>query len=221
MKILVVADKVVELIYGPNIRKYFGDVEFVLSCGDLPYDYLEYIVTMLNVPVFYVRGNHDREWEPAAEGVMRASPGGCVDLHRRLVRHKGLAIAGLEGSIRYKPGPFQYTDWEMGWHAASLWPRLWLNRWRNGRALDILVTHAPPQGIHDQADLCHQGFRSFVRFIDCFRPRYLVHGHIHLYGHNQHWRTNYHGTEVINAFGYRVLGIDVPEQKKNWVQQGG
>jgi len=214
LKILVVADRVVELVYGPHVRKYFGDVELVLSCGDLPYDYLEYIVTMLGVPVFFVRGNHDREWVQTAAGVEPAYPGGCVDLHRRVTDCQELLIAGLEGSPRYKPGPYQCTDAEMELRILAMWPRLWLNRLRSGRYLDILVTHAAPSGIHDQSDACHRGFPSLVRFMDCFRPRYLVHGHIHLYGHHQHWRSTYRQTEVVNAFGYRVIDVSPPKSRR-------
>lgn len=210
MRILVVADKVSELVYGPSIHKYFGDVELVLSCGDLPYDYLEYVVTLLGVPLLFVRGNHDRQWVQTEEGIQPALPQGCVDLHGRVVEVKGLLIAGLEGSQRYKPGPYQHTEREMRWYIRRLWPRLVLNRLRTGRYLDILVTHAPPRGIHDQADLCHQGFRSLVDFMDRFAPRYLVHGHVHLYGRDTRWRSTYRQTEVINAFGYRVLDVEVP-----------
>lgn len=214
MRILAVADKVEELIYGPSIRKYFGDVDLVLSCGDLPYEYLDYIITMLSVPVFFVHGNHDREWVQTENGIEPACPGGCNDLHGRVECYKGLLLAGLEGSMRYRPGPFQHTDAEIGRRINLLWPRLQLNRWRTGRYLDVLLTHAPPHGIHDQPDLCHQGFRSLLRFMDRFRPRYLVHGHVHLYGCDQGWRTTYRDTEVINAFGYRVLDLDVPGSGK-------
>jgi len=215
LKILVVADKVVELVYGPNIRKYFGDVDLVLSCGDLPYDYLEYIVTMLTAPVFFVRGNHDREWEQTPQGIEPAYPGGCVNLDGRVVNYKGLLIAGLEGSRRYKPGPYQYTEGQVARRIClRLWPRLLLNRWRRGRYLDILMTHAAPLGIHDRPDLCHKGFQSLVRFMDRFEPRYLIHGHIHLYGTDQRWRSSYRRTEVINGYGYRVLEIPVIEGKK-------
>jgi len=210
LKILVVADKVAELVHGPYIRKYFGDVELVLSCGDLPYDYLEYIVTMLGVPLLFVRGNHDREWVQTAQGVVPASPGGCVDADLRVVECGGLLIAGLQGSQRYKPGPYQYSDSEMAWRSMALWPALLRNRLRYGRYLDILITHAAPRGIHDQPDLCHRGFRSLVRFMDRFKPRYLIHGHIHLYGRDQPWRSIYRGTEVINAFGYRVVEVEAP-----------
>ena len=210
MKILAVADKVAELVYGPNIRKYFGDVDLVISCGDLPYDYLEYIVTMLGVPVYFVHGNHDREAEYTPQGIIPAAPGGCVNLDGQVLRYKGLSLAGLEGSMRYRPGPFQYSEWQMRLRVAGMAGRLWWNRLRTGRFLDVLVTHAPPCGIHDRQDLCHRGFRSLLRFVERYRPRYLIHGHIHLYGHNEPWRTTYRDTLVLNAYGYRVLDIEVP-----------
>ncbi len=210
MKILAIADKVAELIYGPHIRKYFGDVDLVLACGDLPYDYLEYIVTMLTVPLYYVHGNHDRQWEQTLDGLVPAEPSGCINLDCRVVQHRGLWIAGLEGSRRYKPGPYQYSDREVALRSLALWPRLLATRLRHGRYLDILVTHAPPRGIHDQEDLCHQGFRSLLRFMERFRPRYLIHGHVHLYGANSRWRSSYQTTEVLNVYGYRVIDVSVP-----------
>jgi Icc-related predicted phosphoesterase len=210
LRILAVADKVAELVYGPSIRKYFGDVELVLSCGDLPYEYLEYIVTMLSVPLFFVHGNHDRQWKQTERGIEPAYPGGCVDLHGRVVAYGGLLIAGLEGSLRYKPGPYQATDWEMAWQIRRMWPRLLFNRLYAGRYLDILLTHAPPRGVNDREDPCHRGFGSLVRFMDRFAPRYLIHGHVHLYGHSEPWRATYGNTEVLNAFGYRVIEVSVP-----------
>jgi Icc-related predicted phosphoesterase len=50
--------------------------------------------------------------------------------------------------------------------------------------------------------------------MDRFQPRYLIHGHIHLYGRDQVWRTTYRNTEVINAYGYRVLEIPVVDEPK-------
>jgi len=78
MKILTVSDKVVDCIYSPRLKEKFGDVELVLSCGDLPFYYLEYIVSILNVPLFYVMGNHDKEVEYSANGQAKTAPGGCA-----------------------------------------------------------------------------------------------------------------------------------------------
>ena len=58
MKVLTVSDKMDELVYSSAIQRLFGDVDLVLGCGDLPHHYLEFIVTMLGGPLFYVIGNH-------------------------------------------------------------------------------------------------------------------------------------------------------------------
>ena len=63
MKILAVSDQVVERLYTLSSSGHFQDVELILGCGDLPYDYLEYLVTIFNVPMFYVPGNHDPQFD--------------------------------------------------------------------------------------------------------------------------------------------------------------
>jgi hypothetical protein len=84
----------------------------------------------------------------------------------------------------------------------ALAPRLCWNRIFHGRFLDVLVTHAPPAGIHDKDDPCHRGFASFLWFMRLFKPRYLIHGHIHLYDLNDVRSTKYGRTMVINAYGH-------------------
>ena len=43
---------------------HFSEIELILGCGDLPYPYLENLLTFLNVPLFYVPGNHDPNLQP-------------------------------------------------------------------------------------------------------------------------------------------------------------
>ncbi|HNS50583.1 MAG TPA: metallophosphoesterase [Anaerolineae bacterium] len=226
MKILTVSDKVDPLLYSPALRRLYGDVDLVLGCGDLPHYYLEYIVTMLGGPLFYVIGNHTLELKPTeqppqrvplapghanreAHSEPRDGPDGCENIHGRHVRYRGLLLAGLEGSMRYSTRPdYQYTEPEMAAQARRLLPGLLWNRIRHGRYLDILVTHAPPAGIHDLPDLCHSGFRIFRTLMERFHPRYLVHGHVHLYGTAEVAETTYRQTQVINSYGYRLIQMD-------------
>jgi Icc-related predicted phosphoesterase len=198
------------MIHSPALKRQFGDVDLVLGCGDLPHYYLEFIVTMLGGPLFYVIGNHAAElkhrYDPIEEW---GYPGGCENVHGRAVRYRRLLIAGLEGSMRYNDNPaFQYSEREMLWKVWHLAPALVLNRLLYGRYLDILITHAPPQGIHDRSDLCHQGFRAFRTIMNLFRPRYLIHGHVHLYNSLETAESVYRDTRVINTYGYRTLEID-------------
>ena len=204
MKILAVSDQVVSGIYSPNILDRFGDVDIVVSCGDLSYSYLEYIASMLNVPCFLVHGNHDCA-EVRFDGVTLTQAGGWVDLDGRTARSKGVILGGLEGSMRYKPGaPFQYTDAEMALKAWSMTPSLLMNRVLHGRYLDILVAHAPAFDIQDGKDRTHRGFKAFPRFLARFRPRYLLHGHKHIYGLDTR-QTRYLNTEVINVHPFQVI----------------
>jgi Icc-related predicted phosphoesterase len=102
---------------------------------------------------------------------------------------------------------FQYREREMARKIWGLTPKLVMNKLFHGRYLDVLITHAPPKDIHDKADLCHQGFRAFLTLMDRFRPRYLIHGHVHVYSPNERTESVYHQTIVLNAYGYRTLEI--------------
>ncbi len=207
MKILALSDQVVESIYSADVRERFGDVGLLLSCGDLPYSYLEYLVTLLGVPAFYVHGNHDQP-EDLGQGELLTGPRGWVNLDGRTVRVGSILLAGLEGALLYKPNaPFQYSEWEMRWKVVHLLPALLFNRLRYGRYLDILVTHSPPLGIHNDIDLPHRGFAVFRWLMERFRPRYLLHGHKHVYK-PQATRTRFRETLVVNVYPVAVLELE-------------
>lgn len=208
MKILAISDKVVDVIYSTTIKENFGDVDLVIACGDLPFYYLEFIISSLNVPCHFVYGNHDLNERLTMQGRIRIHPLGWVNLDERSVCTKGLLLAGLEGSLRYRPdGVHQYTQNEARWRALRLVPRLIANRLQYGRYMDIFVAHAPPYGIHDGPDYPHIGFQVFLALMERFQPRYLLHGHKHAYG-TEPTQTKYHRTEVINVYPYRVIEID-------------
>src|SRR5215210_4021764 len=128
-------------------------VEAVISCGDLPFDYLEYIVTFLGVPLYYVLGNHD----PAPDGPER--PEGCTPLDGRVVDADGVVLGGLSGSRLYSGGQNQYTERQMRRralalsariHARSLLarPALGIRRSRGSRPYrlrGVPGAHRPPQ----------------------------------------------------------------------------
>ena len=188
----------------------------MLSCGDLPFDYLEYLVSRLDVPLLYVPGNHDPSlrppdttWTPLrAIDLERPAPGpqGCVNIDGRLLEVRGLRIAGLGGSLRYKAGPNQYSQGQMGRRALKLELRIRLGRVRDGRKLDALVTHAPPYGAAEAEDSAHVGFVAFLRLIRNFHPLLAVHGHIHPYGRLLPER-RVGPTRVINVVPSRMIDI--------------
>jgi hypothetical protein len=216
VKILAVSDEVVDLLYSARLRQHFSEIDLVLGCGDLPFYYLEYLVTVLDVPLYYVPGNHDRLEQYLSDGRIVYRAEGCEPLDGRAVGvslpvagQPPLLLAGLGGSMRYNAeGIHQYTEGEMLGRALGLAPQLLLNRLRFGRFLDILVTHAPPRGIHDETDLAHTGFRAFCRLMDLFRPRLLLHGHSHVYRSDAITSTRYKDTQVINVYPYRLIEWD-------------
>jgi uncharacterized protein len=209
MNILAVSDIELDQIYSPKIKTRYKDANLVISCGDLPPYYLDFIVSMLDVPLYYVRGNHSprREYRNSSD---RPEPWGAIDLHSRTVcaNPLGLLMAGIEGSVRYNNGDFQYTQFEMWTMVWELVPNLLINRIRRGRFLDIFVSHAPPWKINDQDDLPHQGIKAFRWLDSVFHPRLHLHGHIHIYQHSKQREFEFGSTRVINVCGSQELVFD-------------
>ncbi len=210
VRILAVSDEVDTTLYQPNLTEAVGTPDLLLGCGDLPYSYMEYIVTYTEVRhAYYVHGNHDQA-QHVAEDMILTQPGGWrnIDRHVVYVRKHDVLIAGLEGSIRYRPGAaYQYRESEMFWRALSLVPRLLINRVLYGRYLDILIAHAPAKAIHDEHKGAHRGFEVFRTLMRRFRPRLFLHGHNHRYGLDR-WRTRFEETEVINVHPFLVCTME-------------
>lgn len=182
-----------------NLRRRYSDVELIVSCGDMPTVYLEFITSILGVPLFYVRGNHDTGYEE--------EPPGGDDLHGRLIEYKGLTFYGLEGSMRYNRSPIQYTEMQMHGMVMSAYPSLTMNKVQRG-GLDVLVTHSPPRDIHDGKDLPHRGFKSMLRFMDWYRPRFMLHGHVHTWDRRKQTVTQYNDTCIMNINPVTVIDVE-------------
>lgn len=213
MRILCISDQIDPLVYSPRMKERFRDVDLVLAAGDLPAEYLGFITSMLNRPLLYVAGNHDLMraesrppyWIDRVEAASPEEAHGATELPFKLSREEGLIVLGLPGSMVYNGGPNQFTELAMAFHIALLVPRLLWNRVFRGRAVDLVLTHAPPRGIHDRDDPCHRGFKSFLWLMRKFKPRWLVHGHIHLYDLADVRVSEYCETTVVNAFGHWIL----------------
>ena len=206
VKILAVSDEVVERLYSLCSNGHFGDIELILGCGDLPYPYLENLLTFLNIPLIYVPGNHDPTYNHA-NTLAYVEGGSNLDL--KLTRYKKFLIGGFGGSIRYRPdGTNQYTQIEAYLRAFSMFPRLILNRMNYGRALDILITHSPPFGIHDEESQAHQGLKAVNWLLRVARPRYHFHGHTHFQRRNLSPSETNHGiTRIVNIYPYKIIEV--------------
>lgn len=208
IKVLTVSDEIDPLIYSGSLQKRFSDVELVLGCGDLPPSYLEFIVSMLNVPCLYVPGNHDGKPEHTDYGRTIHTPDGWRNIDGRVVEQEGLVIGGLGGSIWYNGGEHQYSQRIMAARVGLLLPRIVLYQQRNGYGLDVLITHSPAAGIHDGTG-AHTGFKALRWLLERFPPRYMFHGHVHKnYRMCATSQTQFGKTLVINTAGYQALTLE-------------
>lgn len=223
MKILCVADHIDPLVYSNQIKSRFKDVDLVLGAGDLPLDYYEYIISCLNKPLYFVFGNHnlkrfhlfrpnnmDSGHQADLNGNIYENSFGSQYIGGKIFynKKKNIIIAGLGGSFRYNKGPNQYTESGMFFQVLKLIPKMLMNRIFRGRFLDILLTHAPPKGIGDKEDRCHRGFSTFLWFMKKFKPRFLIHGHIHLYDNNAKRKSLYMETTVLNCYDHLIIEFD-------------
>lgn len=119
--------------------------------------------------------------------------------------YRGIRIAGLGGSMRYRDGANMYTEREMAKRMRKLSRKIALVD-----GCDILLTHAPVAGMGDLDDLPHRGFECFNAALESWGPDYMIHGHVHQsYGPNfQRERQHPCGTKIVNACGYTKIEID-------------
>lgn len=206
VKILTVSDEVVDRLYNLCSNGHFREIEVILGCGDLPYPYLENLLTMLNIPLFYVPGNHDPKYN-SENALARVEGASNIDL--KLVRFKKFLIGGFGGSVRYRPdGTNQYSQTDAYLRAFRMFPGLLWNRINYGRFLDILITHSPPLGIHDDETQAHQGLKAINWLLRVAKPRYHFHGHTHFQRGNLSPSETTHGlTKIVNVFPYKIVEV--------------
>lgn len=196
MKILVLADKESPALWDYFDKSRLEGIDLILSCGDLHPHYLSFLATFFSGPVLYVHGNHDDKYD-------RTPPEGCICIEDQIFDYNGVRILGLGGSMRYKDGPHQYSQQEMNRRILKLTFKLWRKQ-----GFDILLTHSPAWQFNDGEDLPHMGFQGFCYLIEKYKPRYFVHGHVHMsYGRQFHRLSAYGKTAVINAYERYVIEL--------------
>lgn len=194
VRVLAVADE--ELPAMPS-RLRDLQVDVVLGAGDLPWDYLETLVSLLGVPAAFVPGNHDPRTGRTSPG-----PRGMVNLDERVLDVGGLRIAGLGGCVRYNGGEHQFTQREYDRRARRL-----LAASRRVGPVDVLLTHAPPLGLGDGTDPSHVGISALHEVLAAMTPSWHLHGHIHPHGMRKPDR-QVGRTTVRNVIPWDVLEIE-------------
>lgn len=189
MNILALADTESKALWDHYNSNKITNTDLILSCGDLDPRYLSFIVSCTNLPLLYVHGNHDDCYD-------RTPPEGCICVDDRIYVHDGIRILGLGGCYPYKDGNYMYTEEEMKRRIF----RLKLQLLRYG-GFDILLTHSPAFALGDGKDITHQGYKAFLPLLEKYKPKYMVHGHMHLqYDRSLQRTTQYGDTKIINAF---------------------
>jgi calcineurin-like phosphoesterase family protein len=212
VRALVVADEVDEGLWTDAVRGY--SVDLVIGAGDLPYAYLEHLASALDSPCVFVPGNHDPDLSgftrygglSMKDGFPTEWPGpmGGVNADAGVVDIAGLRVAGLGGSIRYNDGPNQWTQRQQARRARKV-VRLAERRFRrDGRGVDVLLTHSPPLGLGDREDPPHHGFECLHRTVERLKPKWLLHGHIHPHGEQVPDRVAGE-TRLRNVVGHQIM----------------
>ncbi len=199
MRILAISDEESVYLWDYYEKSKLEGIDLIISCGDLDPNYLSFLTTLSSIPVLYVHGNHDKKYE-------QTPPEGCVCIEDTIYEFQGIRILGLGGSMRYRPGPYQYTEQEMQRRIRRLQWKLF-----RSHGFDILVTHAPAYELNDGRDLPHQGFKCFRTLMEKYHPRFFLHGHVHLsYGREHKRYDKYLDTHVINAYERYVFDYEDP-----------
>ena len=193
MRILALSDTESPALWDFFKPERLKGIDVIISCGDLDPHYLSFLATFFHGPVLYVHGNHDACYE-------NTPPEGCICIEDRVYVYRGVRFLGLGGSMRYKPGPHQYTEKQMRLRILRLWFQL-LRR----RGFDVLVTHAPLRGCGDLSDLPHRGFAAFRDLLDAYAPPLMLHGHVHLFDENANRIFQYRDTTIINVYKSYIL----------------
>jgi hypothetical protein len=227
IRVLAVADEEDKRLSVAALRAM--PIDLIVSCGDLDFEYLEFLMDAANKPLYFVPGNHDpdvsRARDPFAVPGMAGGPmvripdhsaawdsgpgpTGGTSVDGKVVEHGWLRIAGLGGSIRYRPGAAnQYTEREMRRRVRRLERSARRPRLRPARPVHLLVTHSPPLGAGDMPDDAHRGFESFHGLVARLRPRVMVHGHIHPDGFEKPDR-RIGDTLVANVIPSRIVEVE-------------
>lgn len=198
MKILALSDVESKVLWDFFKPELLEGIDVIVSCGDLDPHYLSFLATFFHGPVLYIHGNHDGHYESTP-------PEGCICIEDQIYEYKGVRFLGLGGSMRYKEGPWQFTQRQMKRRVWKLWFTL-----TSHRGFDVLVTHAPAWQINDHDNLVHTGFKVFRHLIDKYSPKLMLHGHVHLnYGMKAERSRTLGDTTIINAYEKYVTEIHI------------
>ena len=211
VNVLVVADEVASNLQARTLQELAPDL--VLAAGDLPWDYLEWIASSVDVPMVFVPGNHDPEIKPTRGGRFgdylepgalceAPRPHGVINADQDVVAGRGTAHRRPRRLRALQRGPAPV-------HPASVRrsrPPAACARRAPAGPVDVLLTHAPPLGLGDADDAPHVGIEALHGVIAKLEPTWHLHGHIHPYGQTMPDR-QVGPTTIRNVIPWKVFDV--------------
>ena len=186
-------------------RESLGALDGILGCGDLDPDWLTFLADAFNVPLVYVRGNHDRggEWEERPLRVPAWLEAGRVD------RLAGIPIVGLGWPGVHEAGN-RRRPWLAWRQAFAISARALRSRLARRNEPFVVISHVPPAGVGDAPDLYHHGFGAYRWLLGVLRPPVWIHGHTTTASVARLLERS-GSTAVANATGAMLIEIHPPE----------
>ncbi len=163
LRIMFIADTHDTLYYHKEMQEYIKtepNIDLYLLLGD--HSAWECDFFRDNIPndkLFGIVGNHD-PWE-------RLANSNITDINKKVITVKGISIAGLAGSMKYKDGNYgMYTQEEA------------MEIVENLPVADILITHDKPYLVEEN-DYVHNGLKAITYYLYKNKIPYHIHGHLH------------------------------------------
>ena len=191
MKILAISDAWSPDIWERPDECGVNDTDIIVSCGDLNTAYLEFVQEKLNKPLYYVRGNHDKDVKHLKN---------AFHLDSKIVNVGGVRFLGFDSLSR--DGKLLTNE------EVSVRVEIMKRIIEREGGFDVLVTHHPLRGFCDGNDELHKGYEAYVKLLDEYKPKVMLYGHIHLDFYKHYERcTMYANTKLVNAYKHIIVEI--------------
>ena len=167
----------------PHFKEHVRhEIDFILSCGDVPFHLFEEIFARFNKPIFAVKGKND----PTVP-----FPDFVTDVHHRMVQHRRWLIGGWQDVEPLRAAGAHEGDAISADLQLSKFPYV-----------DIFICHAPLTKLIDREGQPHSCSEAILKYIEEKQPRYVYHGFDHSDVGSMIGKT-----AVISALGAQVVTL--------------
>mgnify|MGYP003288754027 CR=1 FL=1 len=158
MQVLIITDLHTWTDEEQKITRDLEGYDICFLLGDISVDHLNELKEIIKTPLYGLNGNHDCNNIEAAR---------IENIHGKSITFHNITFAGIQGSVRYKKGPWNmYTQGESV-EICKVLPKA-----------DIFLTHdrAYDPGCNN---FVHAGMNEILEYIETNVPKLHIHGHVH------------------------------------------